>query len=144
MRRWGLSREPMRSLTNNIEHPKGLNCFFLFVDLNCVSSRETRAIRIRPICISEFLILPLKATASVQAVPHTPPHPTLFCFTCLATMEPNCLCTFNILIITIFERVAARSMRDTIVFKDCVVGLKANTFVSVAWKCRNYIIFISN
>lgn len=40
--------------------------------LNCVSSRETGAIRIGPLCIFEFPILPLKAAASVQAVPPTP------------------------------------------------------------------------
>lgn len=61
--------------TNNIEHHKGFNCSFLFTDLYSVSSGETGVISIWVICISEFPILPLKATASVQAV--HPPHPHL-------------------------------------------------------------------
>lgn len=73
------------SMTTITEHHKGLYCFFLFVDLNSVSSRETGVIIIRLlICISEFPILPLKAATSVQAVPpHTPlssalPAPTQY------------------------------------------------------------------
>lgn len=97
VKRWNFQENQcptFNSMTDITENHKGFYCFFLFVDLNSVSSRETGVIRIALlICISEFLILPLKAATSVQAVP--PPHPTLFCFTCPSTMKFNCPYTFN-------------------------------------------------
>lgn len=63
-----------------------------------------QAIRIRLFCISEFPILPLNATASVEAAPlplQKKPH-NLFCITCRSTVQANCLCTADILIIMVF------------------------------------------
>lgn len=49
------------------------NGFFLFVDLNSVSSRETQAIKLQPICISEFPILLWKHSicAACSPTPHS-------------------------------------------------------------------------
>ena len=47
------------------EHCTCFNYFFPFIDMNCVSSRETGAIKIKLICISEFPILPWTECKSI-------------------------------------------------------------------------------
>lgn len=68
---------------------KGFNSSILYVNLNRVSSGGTVAIRI---CISEFLILPLKAAASVRTS-----SPPVFCFThpsMLVSSWTTCQCNY--------------------------------------------------
>lgn len=86
-------------------------CFFLFADLNSVSSRGTEEIRIRPFA---FLSSPFCLWKQQHLCKLFPLHPTLFCFTCPSHNESNCLFTLHILITTALKTAAACSMAENV------------------------------